>query len=183
MTSNPVTRREASVRLFSIFPLMSVAGVALPTAEGASASNKDISRNCECIHQEVRFSASPSRLYKTLTDARQFGNATESIMPGSAASTVISPHVGGEFCMFKGIILGRHIEMVPNVRLVQAWREKDWEPGIYSVVRFQLNFQSSGTQLVFDHKGFPQGAADHLSVGWKSHYWDSLQKYLAEPQK
>jgi activator of HSP90 ATPase len=179
MTSNLVTRRQASLRIFSAFSLMSAAGVSLASA----AENDGISRNCECIHQEVAFTATPSRIYKALTDARQFGKATESIVPGAAAPTVISPHVGGGFSMFKGIILGRHIEMVANVRLVQAWREKDWDPGHYSVVRFQLNPQGSGTMLVFDHTGFPQGAADHLAVGWKSHYWDPLQKYLAQPPK
>jgi activator of HSP90 ATPase len=77
------------------------------------------------------------------------------------------------------VILGRHIELVPNERLVQAWREKSWAPGVYSVVRFQLIDQGSSTKLVFDHTGFPQGAAGHLAPGWWSHYWEPLQKYLA----
>ena len=184
MDSNFPTRPEVSARLFSVFALAGFAGSALAVAEEPTSSvDNGISRTCECIHQEVAFTATPSRLYKALSDAEQFGRLTESIMPGAAASTAISPHVGGEFSMFKGIIVGRHIEMVPNVRLVQAWREKDWDPGHYSVVRFQLNPQPSGTRLVFDHTGFPQGAADHLSVGWKSHYWDPLQKYLAQPPK
>ncbi len=173
-----LTRRDVSTRLLSFFSIIGAAGVALASTEEAAAGNNGISRNCECIHQEIAFSASPSRVYKALTDPKQFGKVTETIMPGAAATTSISPHVGGEFSMFKGIILGRHIEMVPNQRLVKAWREKDWDPGVYSVVRFQLNPDGSGTKLVFDHTGFPQGAADHLSVGWKSHYWDPLQEYL-----
>lgn len=46
-------------------------------------------------------------------------------------------------------------------------------------MKFELNDDGSNTKLVFDHTGFPQGAAEHLAIGWKSHYWEPLQKYLA----
>jgi activator of HSP90 ATPase len=173
---NSLTRREVSTRLLSTLALTGVARSALASAE-ETASN-GVSRDCERIHQEIAFAASPARIYKALTDPKQFGQATELIMPGAAASTVISQHVGGEFSMFKGIIVGRHIEMVPNERLVQAWREKEWDAGVFSIVRFQLVPQGAATKIVFDHTGFPQGAADHLAVGWKSHYWEPLKKYL-----
>jgi activator of HSP90 ATPase len=81
--------------------------------------------------------------------------------------------------MFGGIILGRHIELVPHERIVQAWREKDWTAGVYSIVRFQLAEQGAQTKLVFDHTGFPQGAAEHLAPGWWSHYWEPLRKYIS----
>jgi activator of HSP90 ATPase len=76
------------------------------------------------------------------------------------------------------VITGRHIELVPNERLVQAWRDKAWAPGVYSIAKFQLNDEGSNTRLVFDHTGFPQGEADDLAAGWKSHYWEPLRKYL-----
>jgi activator of HSP90 ATPase len=37
------------------------------------------------------------------------------------APTQISREVGGAFSLFGGIIVGRHIELVPNERIVQAW--------------------------------------------------------------
>jgi hypothetical protein len=39
--------------------------------------------------------------------------------------------------------------------------------------------QGSGTKIIFDHVGFPKGLGQHLAEGWKAHYWDTLQKYLA----
>jgi activator of HSP90 ATPase len=171
-----ITRRDATGKLAVFFSTCAIAG--RTSAENTADAN-GISRSCECIHQEVSFTATPSRVYKALTDPKQFGSATETIMPGAAASTVISRQVGGEFSMFNGIIVGRHIEMDPNERLVQAWREKDWAPGVFSVVRFQLNPDGTGTKLLFDHTGFPQGAADHLAIGWKSHYWEPLRKFLS----
>jgi activator of HSP90 ATPase len=147
------------------------------TATAPSTANDEISRTCECIHQEVVIKATRARVYQALTDAKQFNKVTDFSIPG--ASTAISPEVGGAFSLFGGVILGRHIEMVPNERLVQAWREKDWAPGVYSIAKFQLNDAGADTKVVFDHTGFPQGKAESLAEGWKSHYWGALQKYLA----
>jgi len=68
---------------------------------------------------------------------------------------------------------------VPSQRIVQAWRETSWKPGVYSIVKFELAEQGSGTRLIFDHTGFPSGAGDHLAAGWKSHYWDPLEALLS----
>jgi len=157
---------------------MGLAGkaVAVTGAESASTDN-EISRTCECIHQEVVINASPARIYQALVDPIQFSKVTNFVLLG--ASTSINPEVGGDFSLFGGLILGRHIEMIPGQRLVQAWREKDWEPGAYSTVRFELSPKGSATKIVFDHRGFPPGNADHLAPGWKSHYWVPLQKFFA----
>jgi hypothetical protein len=39
--------------------------------------------------------------------------------------------------------------------------------------------QGSGTLLVFEHNGFPKGAAEHLAQGWKLNYWQPLEKVLS----
>jgi uncharacterized protein YndB with AHSA1/START domain len=178
MTSNLVTRRQLSVRLLSIFTTMGLITRAGALTTAASLpSNNEISRTCECIHQEVVFKASRARVYQALTDVKQFSKVTDFSIP--AAATTISPEVGGSFSLFGGVITGRHIEMVPNERLVQAWRAADWAPGVYSIAKFQLNESGAGTSLIFDHTGFPQGKAESLADGWKSHYWGPLQKYLS----
>jgi activator of HSP90 ATPase len=93
--------------------------------------------------------------------------------------TQISREPGGAFILFGGIIVGRHIELVPNQRIVQAWRVAYWDPGIYSIAKFELVEQGAETKIVFDHAGFPKGQAEHLAAGWKGHYWDPLAHYLA----
>jgi uncharacterized protein YndB with AHSA1/START domain len=178
MTSNLVTRRQLSVRLLSIFTTIGlITRTSALAATATSPASEEISRTCECIHQVIVFKASRARVYQALTDAKQFSKVTDFSIPG--ASTTISPELGGSFSLFGGVISGRHIEMVPNERLVQAWRAADWAPGIYSIAKFQLNESGAGTSLVFDHTGFPQGKAESLADGWKSHYWGPLQKYLA----
>ncbi len=47
------------------------------------------------------------------------------------------------------------------------------------MVRFDFKEQGSETKLLFAHTGFPQGDAENLLHGWKVHYWEPLEKFLA----
>ena len=123
------------------------------------------------IHQEITFEASPDRVYATLTDSRQFGEL-------SGAPADISPSAGGSFSLFGGAITGRNVELEPSKRIIQAWHAGDWGEGAYSIVRFELTAEGTGTRLVFDHTGFPEGEEEHLTTGWYSNYWDPMHKYL-----
>jgi hypothetical protein len=54
-----------------------------------------------------------------------------------------------------------------------------WDPGVYSIAKFDLVEQGGGTKIVFDHTGFPKSHAETLASGWKAHYWGPLVKFLA----
>lgn len=95
------------------------------------------------------------------------------------APTDISPEEGGMFSCFGGMISGRNIELVPNKRIVQAWRVANWEEGVYSIAKFELKEQGTETVLVFEHIGFPEGQGEHLASGWYTNYWEPIQKLLA----
>jgi activator of HSP90 ATPase len=123
------------------------------------------------IHQEIDFNASPQQLYEALLESRQF---TEF----SGRPAEINREVGGAFSLFKGHIIGRNLELVPSQRIVQAWRVVTWPEGAYSIARFELKPQGSGTRVVFDHIGFPEGLHDHLAQGWEKNYWSLLKKYF-----
>ncbi len=124
------------------------------------------------LHQELRFKASPQRLYEILLSSQQF-------TAFSGAPATVDPLVGGAFSLFGGMIVGRNVELVPNQRIVQAWRPANWPPGLYSLVRIELKAEGAQTLLVLDHTGFPPGGFDHLSAGWTEHYWQPLTKFLA----
>jgi activator of HSP90 ATPase len=124
------------------------------------------------IHQELVFETTPARLYELLTDAEQFSK-----MSGGAPAE-IEPNAGGAFSCFGGMILGRNVECVPGERVVQAWRVKLWEPGAYSMVRFELRPEGTGTRVILDHAGFPDGQAEHLDKGWYANYWEPIRKTL-----
>jgi activator of HSP90 ATPase len=78
------------------------------------------------IHKEVDFKASPQRIYEALLDAKQFSAF-------SGAPAEIDRNPGGAFSCFGGVITGRSVELVPNKRIVQAWRVKMWPEGLYSM--------------------------------------------------
>lgn len=124
------------------------------------------------FHLETEYKASPERIYNLLLDSKQFAALTG--MPAE-----IDPKAGGAFSMFGGMIVGRNVELVSNQRIVQAWRPTHWDPGVYSIVKFELKSQGPETALVFDHTGFPEGEYDHLEWGWHNHYFDPLKKILA----
>jgi activator of HSP90 ATPase len=124
------------------------------------------------LHQDIELKASPQRIYEILLDSKQFAAFTG--MPPAS----IDAAAGGAFSMFSGMIVGRNIELIPNQRIVQAWRPTHWDPGVYSIVKFELKPLGSGTMVILDHSGFPEGDYDHLFEGWKLRYWEPLKKYL-----
>jgi uncharacterized protein YndB with AHSA1/START domain len=124
------------------------------------------------IHQEVLFEGAPSRIYGALTDAAQFSE-----MSGGAPAE-IDAKPGGAFSCFGGMIVGRNVECSPGALLVQAWRARTWEPGVYSIVRFELRPEGGGTRVVMDHAGFPEEQGEHLDKGWHANYWGPLRTLL-----
>jgi activator of HSP90 ATPase len=173
------TRRQAIVGV-----AMAFGGLTLGSTKAWAGAEEEISRTAEAIHQEAGFKASRKRVYEALTDAKQFdkviqlSGVMQSMHLGDKPAE-ISREVGGAFTLFGGYITGRHVELVPNERIVQAWRTGGWAPGLYSIAKFELAEQGSGTKIVFDHTGFPKGEAEVLASGWKAHYWEPLEKLLA----
>ena len=190
MISNLFSRRNFSMCLASFFSRLSVAGTAFGSTGNARtaqvAGSEGISHTSEAIHQEVVFKASRKRVYEALTETSQFNkvvllsDAMKSGVAPGMRPTEISREVGGAFSLFGGYVTGRHLELVPNERIVQAWRAGSWNEGDYSIAKFQLVEQGAGTKMVFDHGGFPKGQAEHLTAGWKMNYWEPLEKFLAQ---
>jgi activator of HSP90 ATPase len=170
LSANTQTRRQ--VIAGGALGLCGLAIAAAPEPSTQSAKPKAIVAT-SAIHQEIDFKAQPKRIYEALLDSKQF----TAFSGGRAAE--IRRDVGGTFSLFAGHIIGRNLELVPNHLIVQAWRVVPWPEGIYSIARFELVSQASGTHLIFDHTGFPPELAEHLLSGWNENYWTALQKYLS----
>jgi activator of HSP90 ATPase len=187
------TRRHFFGGLAAWAPTLGVAGVSLASVGGSTTASEDtsadgVTHTADAIHQEIVFQAAPERVYAALIDARQFdkiidlsGVRQSGMLPPEANKpTRIHSEAGAAFVLFGGLITGRQIELVPNVRIVQAWRVATWGPGIFSIAKFELVKQGAATRLVFDHTGFPKGAGKSLAAGWHKHYWEPLTKFLAQ---
>jgi activator of HSP90 ATPase len=176
-------RRNESGRREAIAGMaLALGGLTLLPAK-AWAARDEISHSAESIHQEADFKASRKRIYEVLMDAKEFDKVIElsgvlKAMNLGNKPAEISRVVGGAFTLFGGFITGRHIELLPGERIVQAWRASDWPAGIYSIAKFELVEQGPGCKIVFDHTGFPKGDADSLASGWKAHYWEPMAKLL-----
>lgn len=187
MTNNPLrtpllripNRRQAILTAGATF-----AGISIAAGCSFAAAADEISHSDESIHEELSFRASPEAVYEALTDTDKFEKMTREIQAreggnnSSAPPTQISRAVGGAFTLFGGRIIGRHLELLPNQRIVQAWRVAYWEPGIFSIVRFDFLQRGSDTKLSFSHAAFPKGDAANLLNGWKLHYWQPLEKFM-----
>lgn len=127
----------------------------------------------ELIEQDVTFPSTPERVYAALMESAQHAAFT-----GGPAD--ISQDPGGEFSCHGGAIVGRNVELLPGRRIVQAWRVADWDDGVYSLVRIELepDAKGQGTRLHLDHRGFPEGAGEHLAAGWYARYWEPLGRHL-----
>src|SRR4029077_4616098 len=124
------------------------------------------------LHQEIDIKAGRQRIYDALLDSKQVA-----AFSGAPAESNREP--GGTFSLCGGLIVGRNVELVPKERIVQAWRPANWEPGVYTLVKFDLNELGPQTRIVLDHTGFPEQNFRHLNAGWYAHYWEPLKKYFA----
>jgi activator of HSP90 ATPase len=172
-------RRQALVGWAAV-----LGGLALGSNKARAETDAEVSHTAETIHQEHAFKASRRRVYAALTDSKQFHQVTQlsaAMRSGMAPGTVteIGKEPGQTFSLFGGYISGRQIELVPDERIVQAWRVATWSPGVYSIAKFEFADDGHGSKIVFDHSGFPKGQGEHLAAGWKANYWEPLEKYLA----
>jgi uncharacterized protein YndB with AHSA1/START domain len=123
------------------------------------------------VHQELTFSAAPSKVYRALVDTAEHTKFT-------GAPADMGSGEGARFTAYGGKVEGRHIELVPNERIVQAWRPATWGPGVYSLVRIALTDDGGKTKLVLDHDGVPEEFVQHIDGGWHKMYWEPLRRWV-----
>ena len=176
-----VSRREFAKRAAASAAAIAV----LPNLLRASQvpDDRGISHTAASIHQEATFKASPARVYAALTEAKEFDKVfalsdASKTMKLADNPSQISKEPGGAFALFGGYITGRQLELVPNTRLVQAWRSASWKPGAYSIATWTFAPAGKGTTLALEHGGFPSGEAPSLAEGWHKNYLTPLMKYL-----
>jgi activator of HSP90 ATPase len=123
------------------------------------------------IKQSVTITTTPEKIYRALLSGKEFSKFT-------GAPAEIAGAEGGAFSCFGGQITGRHIELSPHSRIVQAWRAGPWPDGVYSIVKFEISKSGKSTTVELEHAGYPDGAEEHLEGGWHKMYWEPLKEYL-----
>ena len=128
----------------------------------------------DTIEQIEHFSAPPEILYRAWLDSAQ-----HSAFTGGRAE--VEPFIGGAFSAWDEYITGTTTELVPNERIVQKWRARDF-PVEYPDSRLELTFtpESGGTKLRLRQTTVPRKNAKSYDSGWHQHYWQPLRAYLAQ---
>jgi activator of HSP90 ATPase len=130
--------------------------------------------NTRNIEQTVTFAGvSPHVVYEALMDAKKFE-------AWSGKKATINRQVGGEFVAYEGFVQAVNVEIIPNKRIVQAWKGgiEEWPKGHYSIAAFALDSTSDGTRLSFTHIGVPESAYSIVEPGWVQAFWNRMKKAL-----
>jgi uncharacterized protein YndB with AHSA1/START domain len=121
------------------------------------------------IKQTVLVAAPPAEVFEALINDTKHSRFT-----GEPAR--IARRVGGAFSCYGDYITGITLGLKPAKQIIQAWRSRNWPPGTYSIVTFNLAKSPGGkTRLTF-----PAGDYTRKSKGWRTHYWEPLQRYFKE---
>ncbi|GLH13223.1 hypothetical protein R5R35_006778 [Gryllus longicercus] len=83
---------------------------------------------------------------------------------------------GGKFELFGGNIHGEFVELVPNTRIVQRWRLKQWPAEHYSNVTIDIDQKEDHTQVSLTQTGVPRSELDLTKENWDRYYWDSIKR-------
>jgi uncharacterized protein YndB with AHSA1/START domain len=127
---------------------------------------------CKTIKLKAHFKAPPPVIFDLLTDARKLRAVT-----GKTATIDQTP--GGRFSNYAGSISGINVDLVRGKRIVQAWREREFPDGIFSMATFNLTpSKSGGTELLLTHRGVPKTLIPRIERDWRRLYWEKIKTYL-----
>ncbi|XP_017465078.1 PREDICTED: activator of 90 kDa heat shock protein ATPase homolog 1 [Rhagoletis zephyria] len=83
---------------------------------------------------------------------------------------------GGEFVLYGGNVRGKFEELVPEKRIIQSWRLKNWPSGHYSEVVIDLEEAKNTTQMKLKQTGIPASEFDAMRANWHRYYWQSIKQ-------
>ncbi|EDW03548.1 activator of 90 kDa heat shock protein ATPase homolog 1 [Drosophila grimshawi] len=115
------------------------------------------------------FHCNANDLYNALTKADMLTAFTRAPAKADAVR-------GGEFVLYGGNVLGKFEELVPEKRIQQSWRLKNWSSGHYSNVTIELEETSSSTMMTLKQTGIPASEYDAMRTNWHRYYWHSIKQ-------
>ena len=127
------------------------------------------------IRQIIFIPATPDEVYDAFLDEKKHTEFT-----GAKAS--VDPRIGGEFTAWDGYILGKNLDLVRGIRIVQEWKTTEWPDYPPSVVEFSLKQKGNGTEVTIIHSKVPLEQAESYRQGWIDFYWEPMKKYFKKKQ-
>ena len=101
-----------------------------------------------------------------------------SAMTGTDAT--ITAVVGKKFTAWDGYISGTNLELIPNSKIVQAWRTTSFKDSDEdSNIEIVLNEIKGKTELTLTHSNIPNDGEDYKK-GWEDYYFKPMKDYFLE---
>src|SRR3954451_23338462 len=129
----------------------------------------------ESLRLTTTIPATPEGLY----DAWLSGDS-HAAMTGSPAAS--EERQGGTFTAWDGYITGKHLELEPGRRLVQAWRTREFpdkSPPSRLEIRFSKVPQGNATRVTLLQSDIPDGQSEMYSETWQDNYFEPIARYFA----
>jgi activator of HSP90 ATPase len=124
------------------------------------------------LKQVITLKAEPHTVYETFMDSTLHSKLT--------GSAYVERKVGGKFSVFDGYATGETLELIKDKLILQSWRASDWDDGVYSKIRIELQKAKGGTRLTFTQTGIPPAQLKDIEKGWIDNYWTPLKKMYAK---
>lgn len=115
-----------------------------------------------------QFLCTPADLYQCFLDENRVRAYTQ-------ADASIAATIGGEFSLFGGNVTGVFKDLIPNERIVQAWRFKSWPEGVFSEVVMKLSPGDGCTHLNLTHSNVPEADMERAKEGWSRLQFDRIK--------
>jgi activator of HSP90 ATPase len=92
----------------------------------------------------------------------------------------LQERVGSPFSVH-GTVKGIMVDFLRGKRIVQAWRDKRFPTGIFSMATINLTpTKRGGTELVLTHRGVPKDLIPSIETHWRKKSWEKIKKLLTE---
>ena len=100
-----------------------------------------------------------------------------SALTGSPAK--VNGKVGGEFSAWDGYIFGTTLKLMPDQRIVQAWRTSEFpDDAPDSHLEVLLEENEGGTKVTLTHTDMPEEQVDSYKQGWEDFYFKPMREYF-----
>lgn len=114
----------------------------------------------------------PRRIYDAWLSSEE-----HSAFTGSPAE--ISSRKGSRFTAHDGYIQGANVELERGKRIVQTWRTSDFpEDAEDSQLEITFLQTDSGTRIVINHGGLPEGQGERYHSAWGKNYFKPMSRYF-----
>ena len=122
------------------------------------------------------FAARASEIY-----AAWLSSDGHTAMTGSPAQ--VDGNVGGKFSAWDGYIFGSTLDLMPNLRIVQAWRTSEFpDSAPDSHLEISLEELDGGTKITITHSDMPDDQLGSYRQGWEDFYFRPMREYFGKPQ-